>query len=385
MITISINKEISGWWGITEKDISEQLKAAQTGEEIEILINSPGGECYEGIAIFNLIREYAKSHNITVKITGLAASMASYIALAPRTVNKEAKIIVYENSIFLIHNPWSIMWGDYRELAKEADILERLAAMFGSTYTYISGKTEKETRALMDAETYFFGNEIIENGYANELEQINKDDSQDGDIDKNTLTINAKLRVEKAIENLRVNAKNIKQDFNRAAALINTVYNPNPISEAPNSDLGRGSLPNAASNSPGGGVHLNSNSCKGAVMDKEELKKKHPELYAEIYNEGMEAGKKEERERVEAHLKLGEENDAMKIAAKFIREGNQLVENKVQAEYLSAMKNAAMLNARNGDNPPPVNPANGQDADDAAIMAAWNNGLSGKDTKGEKV
>jgi ATP-dependent protease ClpP protease subunit len=386
MITISIDREISSWWGIREKDISEQLKAAQAGEEIEILINSPGGECYEGIAIFNLIREYAKSHNITVKIRGLAASMASYIALAARTINKEAKIIVYENSIFLIHNPWSIMWGDYRELAREAEILEKLAAMFGSTYTYISGKTEKETRALMDAETYFFGNEIIENGYANEIEKINKDDGQDDEVDKNTLTINAKLRVEKAIETLRINAKNIKHDFNRAAALINTVYNPGTNSEAPISDLGQGSLLNPASDiTAGGGVPLNPNSNKGVVMNKEELKKKYPELYAEIYNEGIEAGKKEERERVEAHLKLGEENNAMKVAAKFIREGNQLAENKVQAEYLSAMKNAAMLNARNGDNPPPVNPANGQDADDAAIMEAWKNGLSGKDERGAKL
>jgi len=386
MITISINKEISGWWGITEKDISEQLKSAQAGEEIEILINSPGGEVYEGIAIFNLIREYAKSHNITVKITGLAASMASYIALAARTINKEAKIIVYENSIFLIHNPWNIMWGDYREFAKEADILERLAAMFSSTYTFISGKTEKETRALMDAETYFFGNEIIENGYANELEKINKDDDQSGDFDKNTLTINAKLRVEKAIENLRINAKSTKQDFNRAAALINTVYNPGTNSEAPISDLGQGSLANTASEvTAGGGVHLNSNSNQGVVMNKEELKKKYPELYAEIYNEGIEAGEKKERERVEAHLKLGEENNAMKVAAKFIREGNQLVENKVQAEYLSAMKNAAMLNARNGDDPGALNPANGQDADNAAVMKAWENGLSGKDEKGGKI
>ena len=120
-------------------------------------------------------------------------------------------------------------------------------------------------------------------------------------------------------------------------------------------------------------------------MDKDKLKKEYPDLYAAIFNEGKEAGKTEERERVEAHLKLGEENNAMKVAAKFIKEGNQLVENKVQAEYLSAMKNAAMLGARNADNPPPINGANGQDADEAAMLAAWNNGLSGRDEKGNKA
>ena len=118
MIKISINEAISHYWGICEKDISDQLKAATPGEEIEISINSPGGEVYEGIAIFNLIREYAKSHNIIVKINGLAASIASYIAIAARTVRKDSKIIVLENSIFLIHNPWIVTWGDYRDLFK---------------------------------------------------------------------------------------------------------------------------------------------------------------------------------------------------------------------------------------------------------------------------
>jgi len=381
MIKVSINKAIYRYGGISEEAISEQLKSAQPGEEIELTINSPGGEVYEGIAIFDLIREYAKTHNVIVKIAGLAASMASYIAIAARTVNKNSKIIVYENSIYLIHNPWNIIMGDYREFKKAADYLERLAAMSGSTYAYISGKTEKETRKLMDDETYFVGNEITENGYATEFEQINKDENADQayELDRNTLIINAKLQIDKTVEMLRATAKN---DLEKAVALLSETILP---SEAPGGTI-KGFEPAAPMDAiAGGGVHLNSNPIEGVNMDKEKLKKEHPELYAEIYGEGKQAGVREERERVEAHLKLGEENDAMKVAAKFIREGNQLVENKVQAEYLSAMKNAAMLSARAGENPAAVNPANGQDADDAAIQAAWNNGLSGKDEKGNKI
>jgi ATP-dependent Clp protease protease subunit len=137
MLKISIGKVIARkeLYGdvISAKEISDQLKTAQPGEEIEISINSPGGEVYQGIEIFNLIREYAKSHNIIVKIIGLAASMASYIAIAARTVNKDARVIIYENSIYLIHNPLTISIGDYREMRKQADYLERLAVMFGST------------------------------------------------------------------------------------------------------------------------------------------------------------------------------------------------------------------------------------------------------------
>jgi len=376
---ILINDVIGRFFGITESAISEQLKSAMPGEEIFILINSPGGEVYAGISIFNHIREAAKTHIITVKINGLAASMASYIALAARTVNKDNKIIVYENSIYLVHNPWNIIMGDYREMAKAADYLERLAAMSGSTYAYVSGKKEKEIRSLMDDETYFIGDEIIENGFANLFEQINQNEDQAYELDRNSLIINAKLQIEKTAEKLRPTAKN---DLDKAAALITKTFLP---SEAPGGLMKSGSTPGGLP--AGGSVSFNSSAAPGekinnlseGKMTKEELKAKYPDLYAAIFGEGKEAGIKEERERVDAHLKLGEENNAMKIAAQFIRDGNQLAENKVQAEYLSAMKNATALNARNADDPPPVSPANGQGADDAAMEAAWNTGIVGRE------
>ena len=376
MIKVSINKAISRIWGISENEISELLRAATPGEEIEIYINSPGGEVYEGIAIFNLIREYAKSHNIIVRINGLAASMASYIAIAARTINKDSKIIVSENSIFLIHNPWNIIQGDYRDLQKAAEYLERLAAMSGSTYAYVSGKTEKETRALMDAETYFVGNEIIENGFANEFEQINKTENESEtetfEQDRNALIISAKLQIEKTAEKLRATTKT---DLEKAAALIE-----NPIFP-PAAPGGVNGLERPAACASGGGVHFDNipPETEGGKMDKEKLKKEYPELYAAIYGEGKEAGIAEERERVEAHLKLGEDSGAMKMAAQFIREGKSVMENKVAAEYLSAqMKNSA-ISARAADNPPPVNPAGGEGADEAAMEEAWGRGLSGKD------
>jgi ATP-dependent protease ClpP protease subunit len=388
MIKVLINSEIGRYWGITENDIADQLKAATPGEEIEISINSPGGEVYEGIAIFNLIREYAKSHAIIVRINGLAASMASYIAIAARTINRDSKIIVSENSIFLIHNPWNITMGDYRDLQKAADYLERLAAMSGSTYSYVSGKTEKETRALMDAETYFIGNEIIENGFANNFEQINKTENENPDTDRNSLIINAKLRIEKTFEKMRATAK---ADMERAAALI---VNPLFRAEAP-AMTNKGFETTPGGNA--GGVSLQNQATEklevslpagseGEKMNKDELKAKYPELYAAIFAEGKEAGEKSERERVEAHLKLGEDSGNMKIAAQFIREGETIMGNKVQAAYLSARMNSGAINARNEDNPPPINGAgsSGGAADDAAMEAAWEKGLAGKDLQGVK-
>jgi ATP-dependent protease ClpP protease subunit len=388
MIRISINKAIYRYGGISEEVICEQLKAATPGEEIEISINSPGGEVYEGIAIFNLIREYAKSHNVIVKITGLAASMASYIAIAARTINKNSKIIVYENSIFLIHNPWNIIMGDYREFKKAADYLERLAAMASSTYAYITGKPEKETRDLMDAETYFVGNEIIENNFANEFEKINQAADEPFELDRNTLIINAKLQIERTAESLR---KNSKADLEKAVALITNTIIPSLTAEAP--AAGANSIePTAGSPTSGGSVHLNSpvnpgeknHLREGDEMDKDKLKRENPELYALIYGEGKEAGVKEERERVNAHLKLGEESGAMKIAAQFIRDGKSVMENSVYAEYFSAKMNNGAFNARNADDPPAITPPNGESADEAALEAAWNLGIAGKEFKGGK-
>jgi hypothetical protein len=183
------------------------------------------------------------------------------------------------------------------------------------------------------------------------------------------------LQIEKVAEKLRATTKT---DLEKAAALISeTNINLPPV--APGGAINGFEHP--APGSARGGVHFENipPEMEGGKMDKEKLKKEHPELYAAIYGEGKEAGIAEERERVEAHLKLGEDLGAMKVAAQFIREGKLVMENKVQAEYLSAqMKNSA-INARSADNPPPVNPAGAEGADDAAMEAAWNKGLAGKD------
>ena len=390
MLKIAIDKEISQWYGITARDIDTQLSYAQPGEEIQITINSPGGDVYTGVAIFNSIREAAKSHSVVMKIVGIAASMASYIMLAARTVNKNLKVIVYENSIVFIHNPWTIMWGNYKELAKEAAYLEKLAVMMGSTYSYISGKNDKETRDIMDNETYYIGNEIIENGYANELEKINKDDEEpeENQFDREALATSAKLKIENSFKTLRAAAKEnmTGNTFEKAAALIKTVYNPSVNSEAPISDLTKGSLLNPAPVTAGGAVPFdNSNPNQGEIMNKEELQKKYPELYALIYNEGKEAGKSEERERADCLLKLGETSGSMKIAAQFIRDGKSVLDQSVQTEFLTARMNNSALNARNADNVDAINAASGEDTEQAEIEAAWTNGVSGKDIKGGKI
>ncbi|MDR2509243.1 MAG: Clp protease ClpP [Spirochaetaceae bacterium] len=130
------------WFGdsVTAKTVEAQLEGIAQGEEIQISINSPGGSVYEGILIFNLIRDYAKAHPVSVRITGIAMSAASYIALAARTVDKDAKITASENSVFMIHHPWAYSIGNFEQLQKDADYLEKLSGVFSSVYAFVAGK-----------------------------------------------------------------------------------------------------------------------------------------------------------------------------------------------------------------------------------------------------
>jgi ATP-dependent protease ClpP protease subunit len=355
MIKLMID-DIINRFGISYASIREQLKQVASGEEIGIEINSPGGSVFEGVAIFNEIREFAKTHPVTVTITGLAASMASYIAIAARTVNPDAVVKANENSIFFIHNPWDIFAGDYRELKAKADYLERLAIMFASTYTAVSGKDNKEIRAAMDAETYYIGSEIKEAGFANSLEIINVDDPGIGKDAKAAIITDTQLKIITAAKKLR-NIDNTESDLEKAVAMLETSIK-GEVSPPPENSGGE--RPAEKSN------HTDN----GGQMTPEELKAK----YSETYNAVFEAGKLAEFERVEAHLKLGEEAKAFATAAQFIREKKSVLTDTVQAEYLAqAMKNRHVTDREN-ENPENLN-TGGEGEDDAKVLAAFDGGV----------
>ena len=135
----AIDNIIDSWFdGITAAQVTEALAGLKDGETLELSINSPGGDVYEGIAIFNAIREVAKTHPVIVTINGLAASMASYIALAARTVDGNAVVKASDNSIFMIHNPYTGIYGDYKKFEKTASYLKQLAGALAGVYQSVS-------------------------------------------------------------------------------------------------------------------------------------------------------------------------------------------------------------------------------------------------------
>lgn len=214
MTIIKIDEEI-GYWGISASVINRQLNEASG--DITIEISSPGGSVYEGIAIFNAIKAYNKGE-VTTVIVSLAASMASIIALAGD------KIKAYDNSLYMIHN--ASMWagGDAKELRKKADHLESITNMLAKNYISKSGKSEKEIIKLLDDETWFYGSEIMEAGFVDEII------ASDAEIDSASAILLADESVKSCMTHYK---ENMKDDENeQIAALIDADEVNNGVNRA---------------------------------------------------------------------------------------------------------------------------------------------------------
>ncbi|MFZ5745269.1 MAG: head maturation protease, ClpP-related [Pseudomonadota bacterium] len=151
------------WWdggGVTAKGVSDQLKAFK-GQPVTVMINSPGGNMFEGIAIYNLLRE--RDGEITVKIVSLAASAASVIAMAGDRIEISAA------SFLMIHNCWVVAIGNRNDMQATAEWLAPFDAAIAEVYAMRSGRTVEECASWMDAETYMSGATAIERGFADAL------------------------------------------------------------------------------------------------------------------------------------------------------------------------------------------------------------------------
>jgi ATP-dependent protease ClpP protease subunit len=160
MTTITLDGIIG--WDITAAEVRAAL--AESGNEISLHINSPGGDVHEGVAITNALRQYRREGGrVHARITGIAASMGSYIAMFTDRLEVE------DNAILMVHNPWTLAMGDYRAMEKAASILGSLRAMLARAYGHRTGKKDDAVLAEMDDETWYYGDEIVSAGYADAL------------------------------------------------------------------------------------------------------------------------------------------------------------------------------------------------------------------------
>ena len=146
--------------GVTAKNFQKELSEIKASQ-IDLHINSPGGEVFDGIAIYNLLKQHPAK--VTTYIDGLAASIASVIALAG------SPIIMAENALYMVHNPSGMAIGTANDMRSLADVLDKVASTMIGTYTAKTGKTEADIKSLLDAETWMTADEAKEAGFIDEI------------------------------------------------------------------------------------------------------------------------------------------------------------------------------------------------------------------------
>lgn len=130
--------------------------------EIEVWINSNGGEIKEGLAIYNLLKNSGKK--ITTTCFGFACSIASVIFMAG------SQRVMLDGSMLMVHNPWVHAAGNAEYLRKTADTLDKMEESIIGSYRD-SGLTEEELTEMLDAETWLTAEEAFSNGFATKIER----------------------------------------------------------------------------------------------------------------------------------------------------------------------------------------------------------------------
>ena len=133
-------------------------------DTLNVHINSPGGSVYDGVAIFNMLRQHKAS--VTVHIDGLAASIASVIAMSGD------KVVMPSNSMIMIHNAMSVSIGNANDMRKMADDLEKINESVINSYIAKNPELDREyLKALMDDETWLTASEAYELGLVDVIDE----------------------------------------------------------------------------------------------------------------------------------------------------------------------------------------------------------------------
>lgn len=147
-----------GWFGVTAQDFINDLKSVSG--PIDLHLNSPGGEVFDGIAIHAFL---AARGNVTTYVDSLAASIASVIAMAG------TEIVMGRNASFMVHDGFGLCIGNASDMREQAELLDRVSDNIASIYADRTGKPKDDWRTAMLAETWYIGQEAVDAGLADRL------------------------------------------------------------------------------------------------------------------------------------------------------------------------------------------------------------------------
>jgi len=161
--TLHLNGAIAeeSWW---DDDVTPKMFKAEllSGEgDIDVWINSPGGDCIAASQIYNMLMDY--KGNVTIKIDGIAASAASVIAMAGTSIQMSP------TSLMMVHNPLTVAIGDSEEMQKAISMLNEVKESIINAYEIKTGLSRAKISKLMDAETWLNANKAVELGFADSI------------------------------------------------------------------------------------------------------------------------------------------------------------------------------------------------------------------------
>ena len=153
----------ASFWGdgITAKTFQKELTALGKVSTINLRINSPGGDVFDGLTIHNLLKQHPAK--VVVNVDGVAASIASIIAMAGDEIN------IASNAQMMIHNPRAMAAGDSKEMARMAALLDQVKGTLADTYVARTGNQRDKVSAWMDDETWLTAQAAVEHGFADKV------------------------------------------------------------------------------------------------------------------------------------------------------------------------------------------------------------------------
>lgn len=191
--------------GVTAKRISAALRKIGEDKDIKVIINSPGGSVFEGIAIYNLLAQH--KGKIKVNVIGLAASAASLIAMAGDD------IVMGESAFLMIHNAWGCVCGNKNDMREAADVFDKFDASLKKVYAKRTGLDEDEITKMLDEETWLNSSDALEKGFVDSVIESKKTENKKDDKQEKAL---AKRKIELALNNLGLSKKEREEIFKKA-------------------------------------------------------------------------------------------------------------------------------------------------------------------------
>lgn len=160
---ILIYEDIGESWfgGVTAKQFAEDLKAVGAVDTVHVRINSAGGDVFTGLAIYRVLVEHRA--RVVVHIDGLAASIASVIAMAGDEIE------IAEAGFVMVHDAWAVAIGNAEDMRTMAGLLDTTSNSIRDVYVARTGLAAADVEALMDAETWMTAAEAVEKGFAGSI------------------------------------------------------------------------------------------------------------------------------------------------------------------------------------------------------------------------